>query len=133
MMHPSYFETRFRIDALPDSWPETFAIVTAYATTGQRWSDGANASANQRLLDRIVRSGLWHWPITGYSPTTGHAEPGWGIELDWESACDWGADFLQDAVYFVAADDLSVSLCNASRGLVAVGHFRTRLDLITRD
>lgn len=133
MMHPSYFETRFRVDALPDAWPESFAIVTAYATTGERWSDAANAAANRRLSDRIVRSRLWHWPITGYSPTTGHAEPGWGIELDRQSACDWGADFLQDAIYFIAGDDLSVSHCGASRGLVPVGPFRERLDLTHRN
>jgi hypothetical protein len=133
MMHPSYFETRFRVGALPDTWPEAFAIVTAYATTGERWSDAANASANRHLVDRVVRSGLWHWPITGYSPTTGHAEPGWGIELDWESACGWGGDFLQDAIYFVAGDELFVSHCDTSRGLISVGPFRERLDLTHRD
>jgi hypothetical protein len=107
--------------------------VTAYATTGERWSDAANASANRHLVDRVVRSGLWHWPITGSSPTTGHAEPGWGSELDGESAGGWGGDFLQDAIYFVAGDELFVSHCDTSRGLISVGPFRERLDLTHRD
>jgi hypothetical protein len=38
-LHPAYFKVRFR-GPWPDlSHPEEFAIITAYATTGETWSE----------------------------------------------------------------------------------------------
>jgi hypothetical protein len=125
-MHPAYFETRFRTPTPVPSWPGAFAIVTAYATTGESWSDAENERADLRLEEALADG--WRERITGYSPTTGHAEPGWAVALPFDDACDLGERFRQDAVYLVEADDLFVSYCDGRRALVRVGSFRERLD-----
>ncbi|WP_164104382.1 hypothetical protein [Candidatus Laterigemmans baculatus] len=65
MMHPAYFETRFRIDTMPDEWPAQFVILSAWATTGQSWTQEANEAADRRLARLLADSGLWHLRITG--------------------------------------------------------------------
>jgi hypothetical protein len=75
-LKPVYFTTRFRVAHLPPAWPTTFVIVTAYATTGERWTDAENDRANAVLRERLAAMSVWHWPITGYDPETCYAEPG---------------------------------------------------------
>lgn len=128
-MNPVYFETRFRLEAHPPCWPVDFVIITAYATTGQSWAADVNDAADRRLAEQIDRRSCWRWRITGYSPTTGHAEPGWAVALAWEEACDLGQAFHQDAIYAVEADTLFVTRCDSGRRLIAVGPFRERLDI----
>ena len=127
-MNRVYFETRFAVN---DTWgecPAEFAIVSAYATTGQTWTARETAAAHARLTNELNALGVWMRAITGYSPTTGHAEPGWAVALGFEAACELGRRYRQDAIYFVRDDVLSVSYCDARRGLVPVGGFRERLD-----
>ena len=40
--------------------------------------------------------------ITGYDPATGHAEPGWAIEIGFDEAVDLGLRFQQDAIFWVS-------------------------------
>jgi hypothetical protein len=108
------------------SWPASFAIITAHATTGTSWSAEENERADLRLQDALADR--WCERITGYSPRTGHAEPGWAVVLPFHEACDLGARFQQDAIYLVASDDLFVSYCDERRALVRVGSFMDRLD-----
>jgi hypothetical protein len=70
--------------------------------------------------------GGWLVRIFGY--TSGHTEPSWAVELRLDDACKIGQRFLQDAVYFVKNDELSVTRCDEQRGLVHIGLFRDRLD-----
>ena len=126
-MHPSYFETLFDSHGFRETWPTHFAVVTAWATTGTSKSQAANEAANSELQSELQRRGLWHQPVTGYSPTTKHAEPGWAVELSFDEAGDLGLRFLQDAIYFIDADQLFVSHCDDRRRKVLVGEFRQRL------
>lgn len=126
--HPAYFQVRFRVDRYPAEWPEAFAIITAHATTGESWSQAENEAADRRLVHRLQATGVWYWRVTGYAPGGGHAEAGWGTALDLESACQLGRDFLQDAIYWIAQDTLSVIKCAAGSQLIEVGSFRDRLD-----
>ena len=55
-MNPIYLDTRFKRDGENDptfneleSIPIEFAIITAYATTGEHWSDAANNEADKQL------------------------------------------------------------------------------------
>lgn len=114
-----------------EPWPRRFVILTAYATTGTSWSEDENKDADQRLKEAL-RSRLGEGGeirrITGFSPTTGHAEPGWAAPLPFDEACDLGERFLQDALYVVRDDRLFVSYCDERRGLVLVGLFGERLE-----
>lgn len=126
-MHPAYFETNFRVEDVAAEWPSQFVIVTAHATTGEIWDASQNDQADERLQRVLADRGVWIRRITGYSPTTGHAEPGWAVALDWSAGCNLGADFAQDAIYYVDGDTLYVTHCDARRKLVPVGTFRMRL------
>ena len=127
-MPPFYYQTRFQPDGLSTSLPGTFAIITACATTGETWTDSENTAANAVLraelerLDRLLRS------LTGYSPVTGHAEPGFAASLPFEEACDLGLKFKQDAIYYVDTGILNVSYCDERRRLEPVGTFLDRLN-----
>ena len=71
-----YHETRFRLPRPVASWPAHFGLITGYATTGEIWPEERNQKANAKLEQQLSASGCWMTPVTGYSPTTGHAEPG---------------------------------------------------------
>lgn len=126
-MHPAYFEILFDAHGFSGEWPSRFAIVTAWATTGTLWSQAANDKADRDLELELQRRGCWRQRITGYSPTTEHAEPGWAVELPFDEACDLGQIFLQDAIYLIDGDHLFVTHCDGRRRRIPVGDFRCRL------
>lgn len=125
---PAYFATYFRQSSPGSDWPEEFAVITAYATTGETWTDEQNAAADRALEAELRNLRRWLRRLTGYSPSTGHAEPGWAVELSLDVACEIGCRYKQDAVYFVRGDLLYVTRCKSSqRKLNPVGVFRERL------
>lgn len=133
-MHPAYLETRFRTAVPFDVQPVEFAIITAYATTGETWTPEENQAADQRLSTELQRRNVWFRRLTGFSPSTGHAEPGWAADMSWEDACEVGWQFRQDAVYFVRNDMLYVTHCQPmQRSLVPVAAFSERLDFLNAD
>jgi hypothetical protein len=128
-MNPEYFETRFRPARPVATWPAEFVIISAFATTGEAWTPEANESADRRLASDLGVCGVWRERVTGYSPTTGHSEPSWAVELPLDEARAVGLRFHQDAIYHVKDGRLSVTHCDDRRALVDVGSFRSRLDL----
>lgn len=131
---PAYFETHFRPSSSVSAWPEEFAVITAYATTGETWSDAQNAAADRALEAELRETGRLPCRLTGFSPSTGHAEPGWAVELSWEAACEIGRRYRQDAVYFVRGDLLYVTCCDLNRRkLIPVGAFRERVHPSSED
>lgn len=48
-IHPAYFRTHFRAEAPISDWPSVFAIITAYATTGETWTAEENEIADHEL------------------------------------------------------------------------------------
>lgn len=122
-MRDEYFEVRFKIGEHLEVLPASFAIITAYATTGETWTQERNSAAD-RELEKLLRERTdWVKRVTGYSPETGHAEPGWAATVTFEDACDIGLRFHQDAIYFITDDELSVSHCDRRRKPVRVGVF----------
>jgi hypothetical protein len=127
-MPPFYRQTRFNPDALPTPLPGTFAIITAFATTGETWTDSENQAANAALRAELDSTDHLLGSLTGYSPDTGHAEPGFAASLPFEEACDLGLKFKQDAIYYVDSGTLHVSYCDHRRRLEPVASFLDRLD-----
>lgn len=126
-MNPVYLETHFEcLDEL-DDWPVEFAIITAYATTGENWPDAKNKAADQQLEADLRKQGRWVRKLTGYSPTSGHREPGWAVEIGLKAACNIGLRYNQDAIYYVSGDTLSVSFCDSRRALVEISRFLPRV------
>lgn len=129
-MHAAYFDTRFRVNVMPRDWPAQFVILSAWATTGQSWTREKNEAADRRLAELLAARGIWHQRITGYSPFTGHTEPSWAFPMPLDEACDLGWRFEQDALYYIEADQLSVTHCDHHRFLVPVGPFRQRVEVM---
>ena len=124
-MNPIYLETRFKrggendptFDEL-ESLPSEFAIITAYATTGEHWSDAKNNEADKQLKTYLDSQFSCVKRITGYSPSTGHAEPGWLVNCSFAQGCDIGLFFKQDAIYWGETGQLFVSYCGVQRSKV---------------
>ena len=129
-MPPFYYQTRFQPDGLPAPLPGTFAIITAYATTGETWSEAENEAANAALRAELQKSDRLLGKLTGYSPVTGYAEPSFAAALPFEEACDLGLKFRQDAIYYVDTGILHVSYCDQRRRLEPVAVFLERLDAL---
>lgn len=109
--NPLYVATRSNITSQPARWPREFVVITAYAPAGQKWSDAETAAADQKLRVELAALGAWHLRISGYSPDTGHAEPGWAVELPIEEGRKIGRRFRQDAIFVVRADALGYVSC----------------------
>jgi hypothetical protein len=128
-MHPAYFEVAFEVPHPPDIWPQEFGIITAWTPTGQHRTPEENQKADDLLattLKSLIGPDLVR--VTGYSPTTGHAEPGWMSPGPREDLCALGRRFEQDAIYWVEDDQLFVIKCHPTfSDLVPVGRFRERV------
>ena len=131
-MNPAYFETRFRASQSVTSLPREFVIISAFATTGEVWTALQNEMGDEQLRLALERRGAWFIRVVGYSPTTGHAEPSWAVELSLDEACGIGVRFHQDAIFHVKNDELSVTHCDSRRALVHIGSFQRRLDIEAR-
>lgn len=128
-LHPAYFHTRFRQEEGGQTdWPEQFAIISAHATTGERWSAEQNEAAHEALYHELEHRNVWIECLTGYSPDTGHAEPSYAAVLPLEGARALGRQFRQDAIFYVHGDKLSVTGCAPDSPLALVGGFRARFD-----
>ena len=125
-LHPAYFKVHFRGPWPDRSHPDEFAIITAYATTGETWSEDRNRAADLKLENELRATGSWMRRITGYDPDTGHAEPGWAIEMGFEAACDLGLRFQQDAVFWVSGNRVRVAKCGPDRQCKEIGPFDGR-------
>ena len=128
LMTPAYFDTRFKLGLPLSELPESFAIITAHATTGEVWTAEDNLNASEALRDELERGGKLVGTITGYSPITQHAEPGYAATLEFEEACNVGIQFKQDAIYYVSSGTLFVSHCDHRRGLKPITQFSKRAD-----
>lgn len=124
--HPAYFTVRFRTDSPIREWAAHFFIITAYATTGETWSDERNIQADQELQQELMNMGRTPVRITGFDPESGHSEPGWAVELPVEDALLIGHRFKQDSIFRVEDDVLSVARCTPNAAWTTVGEFRER-------
>lgn len=126
-MHAAYFETVFRASPTPAQWPDQFAVITAFSTTGEVWSDAENLAADSRLEREIIRRNIWMHRLTGSSPDGAHSEPGWAVALPLVEAQALGTTFKQDAVYWIDRDELFVLSCKAGSTPMLIGSFASRL------
>ena len=126
-MHPAYFTTRFRIRDPIEDWPQEFVIISAYATTGETWTDEENERADQELEAALTKLGVWTHPVLGFSTESDHAEPSRAARLSIDEARELGRRFRQLAIFHVRGDQLSVTGCEEGAALVRVGRFRERL------
>ena len=126
-MNKVYLKTHFQSNLGQSDLPESFSIITAYATTGETWTEQENINANAKLKAKLISLGVLVGEIDGYDPDTGHCEAGFIAQLNWQEACVIGLEFKQDAIYFISGGELFVTYCDNQRKLIQVGNFFERL------
>ena len=116
-------ETRFKRDLENNPNPDMFEIPLdefAFITACEEWEDVKNHETDEQLKSCLqTRCGCVK-RIIGYSPTTGHSEPGWLVNCSFEGGCDIGLSFKQDAIYLGEDGNLFVSYCGFQRSKVWV-------------
>ncbi len=124
-----YFDTEFVNNENVISWPSNFAIISAFSTTGEQWTDEKNIEADVSLQSYLDERFGWVRKVISFSPRTGHSEPSWAVTSSFDEACNVGELYKQDAIYYVSDNILNVSYCDDRRLPVPVGDFITRLHL----
>ena len=106
-----YYQTKFDIHDFQGNWPQAFAVITAFQTTGETWSAEKNESQNAMLHQELSDGQKWIQKVTGHLGS--HAEPGWTVEMSFEEACRMGAKYQQDAIFYIENGELFVASCTA--------------------
>jgi hypothetical protein len=122
----TYYETHFTIEGAPDPLPARFAIITAHHPMDRRWSPRMNATADHRLRRLLERKLLPHFRATGHSPDHSHAEPGWCIATDLDTALRIARRFQQRALWWIEDDQLHL-IAYSGTPRETLGSFRGRV------
>lgn len=99
---PPFMKEEFQhtvFDFTPQPGIQDFWVVTAWNPDSQIHADSFNKAADEKLEQLLKNQGLTHFRVTGGSPDGLHAEPGWGISCDEQTALRLCAEFQQDAVF----------------------------------
>jgi hypothetical protein len=86
-----------------------------------------NIAADQSLEAELRSLDVWRLRITGYSPDSGHSEPGWAVELPIEEGRKIGRRFEQDAIFVIRANALGYASCRGGKKVTWFGAFQERL------
>lgn len=126
MSDPLYREACFRSPVPLSELPQNFGIVTACNPFGQVITNEANQERTRRLHERLDSLGCQHFPVTGGDREGQHLEPGFGIAgLNRESIIRLGAEFEQDAVFWISDGTLHLVPCGPGE-TVDLGQHATR-------
>ena len=98
--------TVFEYQNFPKDWPKSFAILTAYATTGETWTPAQNIEADRKLEAELRKDGYRIHRISGYSKDLETYEEGWAVVLDLKPAWDLAVKYKQVALFYYHDDEL---------------------------
>jgi hypothetical protein len=123
---PEYFDARFIPHEGAVAWPAEFWIITA-CDPYSSGATGNDAAATARLGACLKDLGAWQTPVRGSSPDRQHSEESFAVAgLEGARILALGREFLQNAVFHVVGDDLSVVACKDGMEVPA-GSFRAKL------
>jgi hypothetical protein len=101
-----YKSTVFQYQDFPADWPKSFAILTAYATTGETWTPEQNVEADRKLETELRQGGHRIHRISGYSKDLKTHEEGWAVVMDLKKAWDLAVKYKQVALFYYQNDEL---------------------------
>jgi hypothetical protein len=101
-----YKSTVFEYHDFPADWPMSFAILTAYATTGETWTPEQNIEADRQLEAELRKGGHRIHRISGYSKDLKTHEEGWAVVMDLKKAWDLAVKYKQVALFYYQNDEL---------------------------
>jgi hypothetical protein len=101
-----YKSTIFEYQDFSADWPKDFAILTAYATTGETWTPEQNVEADRQLETELRQGGHRIHRISGYSKDLKTHEEGWAVKMDLKTAWDLAVKYKQVALFYYQNDEL---------------------------
>jgi hypothetical protein len=101
-----YKSTVFEYQDFPADWPRSFAILTAYATTGETWTPEQNIAADRQLEAELRKGGHRIHRISGYSKDLKTHEEGWAVLMDLKTAWNLAVKYKQVALFYYENDEL---------------------------
>ena len=101
-----YKSTVFQYQDFPADWPISFAILTAYATTGETWTPEQNIEADRKLEAELRKDGYRIHRIAGYSKELKTHEEGWAVVMDLKPARELAIKYKQIALFYYQNDEL---------------------------
>jgi hypothetical protein len=101
-----YKSTVFQYQDFPADWPKSFAILTAYATTGETWTPEQNIAADRQLEAELRKGGHRIHRISGYSKDLKTHEEGWAVLMDLKTAWNLAVKYKQVALFYYENDEL---------------------------
>jgi len=101
-----YKSTVFEYQDFPADWPKDFAILTAYATTGETWTPEQNVEADRKLETELRQGGHRIHRISGYSKDHKTHEEGWAVVMDLKPAWGLAVKYKQVALFYYKNDEL---------------------------
>ncbi len=111
----------------PDGgWPDSFAIVTACNPYGRQVDDATNDKATRELEATIGERRFRYGPMTGGSVDGTHQEFGYLVECDLTAALKLGADYKQEAIFWIEDGNLYVITCPEGSGKRLVDTWEAR-------
>ena len=122
----SYHETCFTLVAAPDPLPAFFAVVTAHNPMDRPWSVRMNTTADHRLRRLLERKLLPHFRATGHAPDYSHAEAGWAVVAELDTALSIARRFRQRALWWIDGDELHL-IASSGTSRETLGSFRERI------
>ena len=108
---PQFMKEEFQqtvFDFTPQPGIQDFWVVTAWNPDSQIHTESFNKTADEKLEQLLKNEGLIHFRVTGGSPDGLHAEPGWGISCNEQTAMRLCAEFNQDAVFHFSGDHITL-------------------------
>jgi hypothetical protein len=109
----------------------SFAIVTAHNPRGQILSSCQNRLLDKQLQRHILRLERPYRALIGSSLDRRHMEKSWAIPIDKLAAVELGRVFNQNAIYYIEEDKLQLVSCLLNYSELALGHFSTRVCLVS--
>ena len=129
---PPFMKEEFQhtvFDFTPQPGIQDFWVVTACNPDSQIHTGSFNKAADEKLEQLLKDESFTHFRVTGGSPDGLHAEPGWGISCDEQTAMRLCAKFQQDAVFHFSGDRITLVSRDGQSRIQLEGTVRTRMSI----
>jgi hypothetical protein len=129
---PPFMKEEFQhtiFDFTPQPGIQDFWVVTACNPDSKIHTESFNKAADEKLQQLLKDEGLIHFRVTGGSPDGLHAEPGWGISCDQQTAMRLCAEFQQDAVFHFSGDRITLVSRDGQSRIQLEGTVQTRMSI----
>ena len=125
-LNPHYLKTVFKVETILSVWPAQFAVITAHNPEGISYSPADNHKFDNGLSASLEQKKLSHFRVIGASPDFTHAEAGFAVVVNVQTALELAKCWKQEAIYWIEDGMLSVISQDGSQR-IALGKWISRI------